>query len=143
MTNLKWITPAIIAAGFALAGVPALHTADAQSPRLVQTSVSDDGMARSADTVADDLRLINRCIDNGRSKAECLCVTQVMKYEMTLTDYRRAARAYTLQASVVTRGQNVQAEPAKRVEGDISAMVSAPNFEYRCAAARDYFARAR
>lgn len=132
---------AAMAVALTTAAMPSV--AFAQTSQAVRASVSDNNMARSADTVSDDLRLINRCIDNGRSKSECLCVTQVMKYEMSLSDYRRAARAYDVKVSMVSRGNDPFAGPAARVESDITAMVSSPNFDYRCAAARDYFARRR
>ena len=142
MTGTKWITPALLAAGMALAALPASQAADAQTPVSVRVE-AEGSMARTVDTVSDDLRLINRCIDGGQSKAECLCITQVLKYEMPLVDYRRVARANVVVAKATTSGRRADKLTTTPRNADIQSVASAPNFEYRCEAARRYFSAAR
>jgi len=44
--------------------------------------------ARDAMTYEDDKRLTNSCIEGGQDKTDCLCLTRIFKYELSLRDYK-------------------------------------------------------
>lgn len=67
---------------------------NAPSTALAATSLDHNTLARDAATSRDDITLTNSCIEAGKSKNHCLCVTKVFKHEMSLRDYRAATKLY-------------------------------------------------
>ena len=66
----------------------------APSTALAATSLEENALARDAATSRDDINLTNSCIEAGKSKSHCLCVTKVFKHEMSLREYKAATKLY-------------------------------------------------
>ena len=131
MTRTSWTLTTLIAAGLILSGQPAgSQTAEAKAKASVSV-VTDTTPARELETFSDDIRLTNQCIDRGGKKTECVCLTQVLKYELNVGDYRRAARGWTVPASV---SSEASMRPA-----DLRSVTQASDFGERCDMARAYF----
>lgn len=82
--------------GLALAWTGASHipSAEAQAAPSLKPVAKGDVLARDVSTFTEDLRLTNECVDSGVGKTECLCVTRVLKYELSLREYRAASLIY-------------------------------------------------
>ena len=101
-------------------------------------------LARDADTFADDKTLVTACMDKGQAKQTCLCVTHVLKYEMTMDEYRAAIHLYK-------RGDKEVMEMASLREIDLTpqdistaremlrGLTEAQDFSERCSEARAYY----
>lgn len=139
MTVTKWTTPLLLALGLAAMGQPSLGVPQAAEAKgLSDVRASDARPARELETYGDDVRLTNQCIDRGGDKAECVCVVSVLKYELTLGEYRRAARAWTVPAGY--RAQD-GVSPMRDADGALRGLTRAEDFQRRCAVAKTYFAR--
>lgn len=71
-------------------GAKNISWAEAQASTPVSGSLS----ARDAATSREDITLTNNCIERGKEKIYCLCVTKIFKNEMTLREYRAAVELY-------------------------------------------------
>ena len=91
MRVLKLALPAVVLTPILLAGGGTdISWAEAQA----STPVVDSKSARDATTPREDITLTNSCIEAGKEKIYCLCVTKIFKNEMTLREYRAAVEIY-------------------------------------------------
>lgn len=125
-------------AALALAATLSLLAANAlaDTTRASVQSASADAPARDADTSRHDVTLINQCVERGGDKQQCLCVAQVLKYELSVADYAETARGWTVAASVRTGTDGVR---RTAMDETMTALVQSGNFAERCTAARRYF----
>jgi len=65
-----------------------------QFTALAASSADETLSARDAATSKYDISLTNSCIEAGKSKQHCLCVTKIFKYEMSLREYKAATKLY-------------------------------------------------
>ena len=122
---------------FAVTGHPLPAGSNAGDAYVLDVRTAPDSApARDAETSGDDVRIVNGCIADGGSKADCVCVAYVMKYEMTLGEYREAAGNLTRRASYSRAGQSDR--PAVSTP-TIAQTRRRDDLQRRCAAARRYF----
>lgn len=101
-------------------------------------------LARDADTFEDDKTLVKSCSSDGQAQAMCLCVTHILKYELTLNEYRAAVRLYgkTKDDETITatlRDTGVEAGDIAMAKGVIRSLTTSPDFAERCAEAKAYY----
>lgn len=66
--------------------------------------------ARDLVTQESDRTLTNNCVEGGYDKEECLCATQVLKYELSLRDYDAAALLFALDSDPDSTAENLDRE---------------------------------
>lgn len=101
-------------------------------------------LARDADTFENDKTLDAACRKSGQEKSVCLCVTHIMKYELTLSEYRAATRLYgqgkdrtTLHSALKNEGvEPSEIAIAEEMERSLS---QDEDFALRCAEAKTYY----
>lgn len=138
MRVLKLALPAAILTAILFTGGTSDHSwAEAQA----STPITDSAPARDASTSSEDITLINSCIEGGKEKLYCLCVTKIFKNEMTLRQYRGAVALY--KANDAKNNLAMQGYSAAEVSS-INALrrdlSSEGMFRTRCDKAEIYFA---
>lgn len=100
--------------------------------------------ARTVQTSAEDITLTNSCIESGKEKIYCLCVTKIFKNEMTLDQYRAAASIYGQENNIIPSLQrNNDAETdISAIKARIKDLSTEKMFRTRCDRAEIYFASA-
>jgi len=101
-------------------------------------------LARDAETFEIDKSLDAQCRKMGKPSSVCLCVTHVMKYELTLREYRVATRLYgqteqrfALQQSL--RREGYTASEIEMVEEMERSLTEDDDFDERCSDAKSYY----
>lgn len=143
---------ALILATFGLALIPTadisakkpVATASSIAPEIAQTTP-----ARDIDTYEYDRRITNDCVEAGQDKTLCLCVTQVLKYELNFGDYQSAALQYAASdeesedqaATLLTAStQNTISDLRRReMSQSFQALSQTVDFDNRCRTANRYF----
>jgi len=140
MRVLKLALPtAMLTAILFTGGTETISWAEAQAA----TPVTDSMPARDAVTSREDIALTNSCIENGKEKIYCLCVTKIFKYEMTLRQYRGAATLYNSPKSQPQLTKLGYTEDDIRDVTDLSRELSSEKmFRTRCDMAETFFAAA-
>ncbi len=120
-----------------------------QSMALAATSVNEPLSARDAATSRYDINLTNSCIESGKSKQHCLCVTKIFKYEMSLRDYKAATKLYQSMVSTEPTARSVTKIALQQLGYVDSEITTVDNlqrnlsknaqFESLCAMADTYF----
>lgn len=82
------------------------------SPKAVLAATAIP-LARDMATQESDRVLTNNCVEGGYEKEECLCATQILKYEMTLRDYDAAALIFALDSDPDSTDENLNREEEK------------------------------
>ena len=126
--------------------VPDANAASAQT--LPAISTSESNAARDASTFQLDKTLEASCRKSGQTGAVCLCVTYVMKYELSLKEYSAATRLYgeqtnrePLRTQLYDEGyQMAEIETALKMERDLIQNI---DFAERCANAKAYYRTTR
>lgn len=100
--------------------------------------------ARTVQTSTEDITITNSCIESGKEKIYCLCVTKIFKNEMTLDQYRAAASIYGQESHITPNLQhNSDSETDIRaIEARIKDLSNEKMFRERCNRAEIYFASA-
>jgi len=73
---------------------PSLQMTTTASAQTHSALYLPEGGARDANTFEIDKALDAACRKSGQSQSVCLCVTHVMKFEMSLKSYQAATRLY-------------------------------------------------
>ena len=140
MRVLKLALPAVIATTLMfMGGSPNLSWAEAQA----SASVSDSIAARDAATSYEDITLTNNCIEKGKEKIYCLCVTKIFKNKMTLREYRAAVQLYQQQdadMSLAERGYSTA--EINSISTLSQSLSSEESFRTLCDEAETYFSAA-
>ena len=127
--------------GFPEVKSPDANAASAQTLNAI--TVVEPG-ARDTDTFEDDKALEEACRKSGQNKAVCLCVTHVMKYEMSLKSYKAATMLYgqsgnrsDLHDALTRKGyEKIDIDFAEDMERKLTR---ASDFSLRCANAKAYY----
>ena len=140
MIILKWTLPAAILTTLLMSsGLAEKSWADTQT----STPATDSMPARDAATSPEDIALTNSCIEGGKEKIYCLCVTKIFKNEMTLREYRGAAALYPQRDSDVHLTQQGYSEVELESINTLSKKLSSEDqLRVRCDRAETYFADA-
>ena len=136
-----------VAAAFVLGSSGALPiTAEARVPAAQTYPVIslNTPLARDAQTFEADKALEATCRKNGQEKAVCLCVTHILKYELTLSEYRAVTRLYGQKGDRNALRQSLKDEGFKSAEIKMAeemeqSLVEDKDFALRCAEAKAYY----
>lgn len=142
MRLLKLALPAAILTAIMFTGATSdTSWAEAQA----STPITDSLPARDAATSHEDITLTNNCIDSGKEKLYCLCVTKIFKNEMTLRQYRAAVALYGkdgTQAKKTLAEKGYSTDEMSSVSSLNKNLSSDETFRTRCDIAETYFAAA-
>ena len=143
----------LVAAGFAVlvavgAHLARLDQAQARVPTPQSSSLtsSETPLARDAETFEADRKLEAACRKSGQANATCLCVTHILKYELTLSEYRAVTRLYgqSLQRAGLRRTlreEGFSAADINRAETIERDLIQENDFAQRCSEAKAYYKR--
>ncbi len=136
---------AILAIGVGLLSQHAVAGTNAQTVQQTYPMISlQTELARDADTYADDKALVETCTSKGQTQATCLCITHVLKYELTLNEYKAAVRLYDQDAKSVSaalRDKNVSPQDIQTAKDVMANLTGDGDFPERCAEAKAYYRR--
>ena len=141
----KLVFTAVLLAAFNF-GAPKVEMPDVNmaSAQTIPAITSLRSTGRDASTFQSDKALEAACRKSGQDKAVCLCVTYVMKYEMSLNSYRAATLLYgqsgdrsrlhnALSREGYSKSEIELAEKMERI------LTRANDFAMRCAKAKAYY----
>lgn|GEM_PF-2249602 len=109
--------------------------------------------ARNLSTQESDRTLTNNCVEGGYEKEECLCATQILKYELPLREYDAAALIFALESDPDSTDESLDREEARAdlynkgfSETELAdldrmnrSLMDASDFAQRCREASAYF----
>ena len=101
----------------------------------------DNIAARDIATSSIDVKLINQCIETGQSKKDCLCVTKINKYELSLAEYKLAAQLFGRSNERTSGAFNTPA--VVKAAQKQNTLISQGDFKARCEMASNYFAQSQ
>lgn len=153
MSIWKLTLPLLCLAGGTLTGWPAAtlqSTANAATQAAPETYAPPTRrrvpLARDTSTFREDVALTNACVESGQNKADCLCVTYVLKYELSLPDYRAASQMLFTPANADAAAQRAANLSARNIPARITRyrnlnreLISQSDFAPRCTEADHYF----
>lgn len=101
-------------------------------------------LARDANTFEMDKALTAACRKTGTQTSVCICVTHVMKYELTLAEYQVATRLYGQPKNRTTihkvlKGEGFTPSEIGMVEKLEQSLIQDKNFDDRCSEAKAYY----
>ena len=104
----------------------------------------DTPLARDADTFETDKALTAACRKTGTQTPVCICVTHVMKYELTLAEYQVATRIYGQPKNRTTIHKVLKEEGFTKseigmVEELEHSLIDDKDFNDRCSEAKAYY----
>ena len=104
-------------------------------------------LARDAETFEADKTLNSACRKTGQGNAICLCVTHIMKYELTLSEYRAATRLYGQPTDRSALHSTLKDEGFKATEIELAqqmerSLIEDEDFALRCNEAKAYYKNA-
>lgn len=123
-----------------------------ENPEAVLSATATP-LARNLATQESDRALTNNCVEGGYEKQECLCVTQVLKYELSLREYDAAALIFALESDPDSTDEaldrdNAKAELYKKGYSETEladldrmsrSLMDASDFARRCQKASTYY----
>ena len=127
-------------AALSVSSTAPVHAAAQTHPAVTQDAL----MARDANTFQNDKALDAACRKTGQANSVCLCVTHVMKYELSLNQYRATTRLYgtTTDREAIRQtllNEGILLSDIKVAEQMEQSLIGDPNFSYRCADAKAYY----
>lgn len=138
---MKQFSPILLGVALCLLAPPSIGGAQDANARAARTVISDTTPAREVDTWREDVALINQCIRRGGEKEACVCVPFVLKYEMSVGEYREAAGT-RLRQTPAPRLERGRAETDEARTISVATRTErAPDFAQRCAVAKRFFDR--
>ena len=146
MNNTLNLAAAILAA--LILSTNSMLTTDAEAkapvPQTLPIISSNIPMARDIYTFDADRNLEAACRKTGQDKAVCLCVTHILKYELTLSEHRIAARLFGQAGDRKALHQTLEDEgftlaDIERVAQVNRALTQDKDFALRCAEAKAYY----
>lgn len=101
-------------------------------------------LARDAQTFETDKKLNAACRKTGQENAVCLCVTHIMKFELTLSEYRAATRLYGQAEDRTALHNALKDEGFKATEINLAeqmedTLIEDEDFTLRCTEAKAYY----
>lgn len=104
----------------------------------------DTPLARDAQTFEADRTLEAACRQSGQDKAVCLCVTHILKYELTLAEYRAATRLYgrtddRTELRNMLRNEGFESSEIEMAEQLEISLIEDKDFALRCSEAKAYY----
>lgn len=146
MGTLKW---SIIAAPFAASALIALFAINPGAEAgTTQTFVTSDPAsfvpAKFVPTDMEDRHITNHCIEAGRQKADCVCVTKIMKYELSVGDYRDIANRVKPSESktptlAIYRYRKNPEPLVIPIDPVLGAIIDSAQFSQRCRISDEFF----
>jgi len=122
-----------------------------QSTALAATAATDNILARDAATSRNDIDLTNSCIEAGKSKTYCLCVTKIFKHKMSLRQYKAATILYQSMVSSEPTARSATKMSLKQLGYADTEITNVDNLQRnlldettlhnRCAVADTYFSQ--
>lgn len=117
------------------------HIAAAQTYPVISL---DTPLARDAQTFESDKRLEAACRKTGQDKSVCLCVTHILKYELTLSEYRAATRIYGQSGDRTALRRDLKEEGFATSDIDMAeqmeqSLINDGDFALRCSEAKAYY----
>ncbi len=105
-------------------------------------------LARDEETFENDKTLDAECRKSGRKSAVCLCVTHILKYEMTLSEYQVVTRIYGQPKDRTRLYETLKNEGFNAAEIGIAedmerSLTENKDFALRCSEAKAYYKTAR
>jgi len=107
-------------------------------------------LARDMPTFREDTGLANSCIEAGGTKTHCICVTTILKHEMSVREYKAAVKLFAAGKSaeptamtstkMSLRSQTYTPREINRINAFQRKLIEADGFEDRCTQAAQYFA---
>jgi len=130
------------------ASLPNQAEARIPAPQTVPVIDLDTPLARDANTFDTDKALDATCRKSGQKKSVCLCVTHIMKYELTLSEYRAATRLYGQSGDrtalkQVLRTEGTPASDIAMAEQMERSLLKTDDFAIRCSEAKSYYKERR
>ncbi len=98
----------------------------------------DNIAARDIATSSIDVKLINQCIETGQNKKDCLCVTKINKYELSLAEYKLVAKFFGRGVDSTNSSPKVTRAATKQ-----NTLIGARDFKARCEMASAYFSQSQ
>ena len=139
MKILKLALPAAIFSSILFAsGTTDTSWAEAQA----STPVTDSIAARDTDTAREDILLTNSCIEEGKEKIYCLCMTKIFKNEMSLREYRGAVELYHQTSAKIGLMEGYSEAELSSINSLTQDLSSEAKFRTRCDQAETYFSAA-
>jgi len=122
-----------------------IYTAEASTNAMFVSA--DKNQAKTHQTFRDDTRLTNSCIEAGKNKAHCLCVTSIYKHKFSARDYKTAVALYVAEKN--TQPQTFKAKHTlkkthsnselDKINAKRRALLDPAGFEKNCNEAAEYF----
>lgn len=138
MRLLKLALPAAMLGIFLFAGGKT-NTSWAEAQAAI--TGSDAIAARDTETPLEDVALTNRCIEGGKEKIYCLCMTKIFKNEMSLREYRGAVALYLRQdLQPILAYDDYTVAEINSIATLSQELASEDMFRTRCDEAETYFA---
>lgn len=124
--------------------LPVVAEARIPAAQMVPVISLETPLARDADTFESDRALEAACRQTEQDKSVCLCVTHIMKYELTLAEYKAAIRLYGQdgdRTTLYTKLKNEGFEPSdiNMAEQMERSLIEDSDFTLRCAEAKSYY----
>ena len=145
LLNIKTgITTASLAALFILSTSAALPNSAEAAAQTYPVISLDTPLARDAETFENDKALEAACRKTGQDKAVCLCVTHILKYELTLAEYRAATRLYGQSEDRTAfynslKNEGFTASEINTAEQMEHSLIDDKDFAVRCNDAKAYY----
>jgi len=146
MGPLNWSIVAAPLAASALVALFAINSgAEAGTTQaLVTSNPASLVPAKLVPTDMEDRQITNHCIEAGRQKADCVCVTKIMKYELSVGDYRNIASRVKPSESktpalAIDRYRKKPDRPAIPMDPVIQTIIDSAQFSQRCRISDEFF----
>lgn len=123
---------------------PSLQMTTTASAQTHSALYLPEGGARDANTFEIDKALDAACRKSGQSQSVCLCVTHVMKFEMSLKSYQAATRLYGQPADRTALHRALNRDGFKQTDIQSAekmerSLIHDADFALRCADAKAYY----
>lgn len=139
----------IIAAPFAASALIALFAINSGAEAgTTQTLVTSDPAsfvpAKLVPTDMENRHITNHCIEAGRTKADCVCLTKIMKYELSVGDYRNIANRVKPSESrtptlAIDRYRKKSDRPTIPMDPVLQTIIDSAQFSQRCLISDEFF----
>ena len=146
-TNLAIASAAALFILSTSAGLPTHAEARVPAAQTYPVISLDTPLARDAETFQGDKTLEAACRKTGQETSVCLCVTHIMKYELTLSEYRAATRLYGRTGDRAELHGTLKSEGFKPSEISMAeqmerSLIEDKDFALRCTEAKAYYKNA-
>ena len=148
ITKLMTISLAAFALSSPGTVLPLQAEASANAAQIYPAISVNTPLARDEETFENDRTLDAECRKSGQNSAVCLCVTHILKYELTLSEYQVVTRIYGQPQDRTRLYQRLKNEGFKASEIGIAeemerSLTQDKDFALRCSEAKAYYKTVR